>query len=134
VLVSEHCIPDLQFEGLLHDAHEAIMGDISSPVKWALQYLGAGKALKDLDEGLMVAVAKRWPDPLRGVLTGITHPLVHEQDMRACVTERRDLMGDMQAKPWKVPAEPWSEKIVAWSVDDAEDSFLHIFRQLYEGD
>jgi hypothetical protein len=133
-LVSEHLPPDLQFEGLMHDAHESIIGDISSPVKWALEHLGGGAALDELDDIAMIAVAARWPDPKRSMPIGKTHPLVKEQDMRACVTERRDLMGDVQAKPWKVPAEPWPEKIVAWSVDDAEDSFLHIFRQLYEGD
>jgi hypothetical protein len=42
VLVSELCPPALAFQGLMHDAHESIIGDVSSPLKQLMEHLRPG--------------------------------------------------------------------------------------------
>ena len=132
VLVAEHLPPEFAFAGLVHDVHESILGDISSPVKMAIAALGGGEALKQLDEGLERAVRERWPDPCVNEI--VRREAVKLADLRALVTERRDLCGNVEARPWGVDVQPWPEKITAWEPAHAEWEFLQLFRQLYEGD
>lgn len=65
--VAEHCIkvrkylqlqdcgPRVQLAGLLHDAHEAYVGDVTTPVKKLL-----GKKYRDLVDGLDLAIASKF--------------------------------------------------------------------------
>lgn len=139
--VAQHCVlvsrdPELagpnRFLGLVHDLHECVIGDVTSPVKRALKELGDGGAFDFLDHGIMRRV-------FAGLGLPITDPLlprvVVNADLRALLTERRDLMGDHQAKPWRVGEglEPWPEKIVAWDAAEAERAFLDRFAELRSG-
>lgn len=67
MFVAELMPPELAAYGLLHDAHEAYMGDITSPVKSALHVLGGYQAIAKLDDILSAATHKyfglRWPLP-----------------------------------------------------------------------
>lgn len=82
--VAEHCIkvrkylqlhdlgPRVQLAGLLHDAHEAYVGDVTSPVKKML-----GKKYRDLVGGIDLAVCEKF-----NVTTAQMHSeLVKEADM-----------------------------------------------------
>jgi 5'-deoxynucleotidase YfbR-like HD superfamily hydrolase len=77
---------------LLHDAHEAFLGDWSSPVKAALDALGAGFATRHLvdlaDRAVYRACSLPWPPP------PLIEAEVKHADRVALATERRDLLDD----------------------------------------
>lgn len=79
--VSEYVEPQNALWGLLHDASEAYLGDVSSPLK---QLLPDYKRLEELS---MLAIADKfglhWPMPTD----------VHVVDMRLANAEIRDLLG-----------------------------------------
>jgi len=127
-IVAKNLPQELQLAGLMHDAHESALGDISSPVKWALERWGGGRALKKLDDCLVAAFAARW-----NFTTG--HPEVREADLRALITERRDVLGDVEAKPWGIMWEgkevlPYVDEIIPWSVEESEYQFLRAFEKM----
>lgn len=118
VLVANHLPEHLKLAGLLHDAHEAILGDIASPIKWALEYSGGGAAFQFLDRAAEAAVKKRW------TAEAYDDAIVRQADLRALATERRDLLGDVQARPWKGDYIPWAERIYPWTIARSEYEFL----------
>jgi len=91
LLVSEICERDLGITdpaallaALMHDAHEAYLGDILHPVKQLL-----GEKLQVLEWSLEQAVQQRY-----GLLTAnrAYHTQIKLADLMALATERRDLM------------------------------------------
>lgn len=99
----------LQKAGLLHDAHEALCGDIISPVKAALGH----HVVHALERRLQVALSARFG---LGPLIWC-QPAIQQADADALATERRDLMA-RPAWPWPeanaepldwIAIEPWSE-------------------------
>ncbi len=125
--VAQHCVlvadmlePDLRLHGLLHDAHEAYIGDHTTPMKTALKTLGAGDAMDALEMAVDTAIH---------AAAGLEYPLptyiraqVKLADLTALSTERRDLLragpewgGQLPAplatpiKPW-----PWTKAMEAW--------------------
>lgn len=72
-----------QLAGLMHDAHEAFVGDISSPVKWEL-----GTPWQQLERPHAYQVRKQF-----GLLTAFAahRDAVDRFDLVALATERRDL-------------------------------------------
>ena len=126
--VGQHCClahdiapPEAQLAALVHDAHEAVLNDQSSPVKMALRMLGAGDALSILktaqDRAIFRAAGLAWPQPL-----AIKHA-VHHADMVLLATERRDLMTPC-AQAWDPLPEPLPDRIEPWPEDRAEAEFL----------
>ncbi|MBS7789250.1 hypothetical protein KTR66_04555 [Roseococcus sp. SDR] len=79
--------------GLLHDAHEALMGDIPTPVKIAL----GRHVVHELEARLQAALARRFR--LGPMIWTAWEIRVADEDLLA--TERRDLMAK--------PAWPWPE-------------------------
>jgi len=80
VVVSQICLPENALWGLLHDASEAYLGDVASPLKHMLpQY-------KTLEQHVQRQIAKRfelaWPMP----------DDVHKADLRALMAEKDWLM------------------------------------------
>lgn len=136
--VAEHSVhvayrlnQDAALCGLMHDAHEAFMGDITSPVKMALSELGGKAALRALDQRLRDAVGKRFclnADPFAW------HD-VHIADLRMLATERRDLLGP-EAQPWNLrvdglPVEPYEDFTLSpWDAPTSERKFLQLFEHL----
>jgi len=115
----------VRLAALLHDAHESVIGDISSPVKLAIRQLGGGNALKRLDERMESAFWSRFG----GGFVACANE-VKQVDLRLLVTERRDLLGDFEAQPWEVDYEPFEDRISAWSIDIAEWKFLARYAEL----
>lgn len=121
VLVS-HLVPqEYALQGLLHDASEAYLGDVSSPLK---QLLPDYKVIEHRVERA-IAVAFGLPFTL--------HPSVKEADLRALVTERHDLMPepmpsyrvtDAIAWSWTEGIEPISGRIPVLTPEVAEAAFL----------
>lgn len=85
---------DLQLACLMHDAHEAVVGDVSTPVKqllgrqWALLETRHARALREAFG--LTAAFERWRTEIKTA------------DLVALATERRDLL------PWEPDAHrPW---------------------------
>jgi hypothetical protein len=101
--------------GLLHDAHEAYIGDATTPVVEALQWIATGPkqaymVLKArLDGAIHRAAGCMWPPPVEVVNS------VKYADTVALLTERRDLLGHSPL-PWSTAlnTEPSTVPIVRW--------------------
>lgn len=97
VIVSELLPHRLAIYGLLHDAHEAYLGDIVSPVK-ALINRRAGHNIWDrivepIDSAIFSALRLPWP------LSPSDRELLHHADLTAMATEVRD----MKPESWNPP-------------------------------
>ena len=119
---------DAQLAGLLHDAHEAYIGDLPTPIKSVL-----GQAWNDLEADVAAAVRRAldvtfafhdWED------------LLKYADRVALATERRDLMhfDANRNLPWRIleGVAPFHEKIGAlgWSPQWWADVFLDRYETL----
>lgn len=104
--------------GLLHDAHEAYVNDMVSPVK---KYF---PLYQEIETKLMQAVAERfnlqWPVP----------KCIVEADYIILATEKRDIMGPEPAS-WGPLPKPAPFTIEKWSVDKAYKMFLKRFEELF---
>jgi hypothetical protein len=111
VMVSEHS-PMYPVRALLHDAAEAYLVDVPTPIKKHL----AG--YEEIERRLLRAIGERF-----GV-AGLDYmpPAVHEADARALATEHRDVRTPCGF--WTPDARPWDERIWAWSPAEAEGLFL----------
>lgn len=141
VLCCDHASPSAAAYALLHDAHEAWIGDFATPVKTTLFLVLAGidgrgmptedgralpaalasgrhtmrdvlearfRAWEDRHlEAIHIAAGLAWP-PAPSIAAEVKH-----LDLRALVTERRDLMG-RQPRPWSPATEaakPFSRSV-----------------------
>lgn len=136
--VAQHCClvadslpegtPHLRLKGLLHDAHEAFIGDVTRPLKQALDALGDGAAgralhLLELLTEIVIHDAAGIPLPTEG-----ESALITQRDLRALATERRDLLADCVAQWDPLPA-PWPRPLRPWSPLDAADEWLARLRR-----
>lgn len=130
--VAQHCclvaslLPKpLKLYGLLHDAHEAYIGDITTPVKHAL---GIPKqAMKAIESPILVAIHRaaghEWPLP-ESIAGAIKYA-----DLVALNTERRDLMAP-SPQPWSFGIDrilPIEKRIKAWTSKQSERRFMSAF-------
>lgn len=121
VLVSHVVPPAFAMAGLLHDAAEAFIGDVSKPLKMLLPDY---KALEDRVEA---AVLARFGLPAKLPLC------VKHADIRLLATEQRDLMncsGDGHVWTLTAGVEPLEERIVPMQPDEAERVFLCRYYEL----
>jgi hypothetical protein len=107
----------LQLWALMHDASEAYLCDLASPVKRQIN------GYADAEAALMKLIAKRfglpWPMPAA----------VKTVDRRLVVTEKRDLFG-VPPGSWQIRGRPFRRKIDSWAPLEAEETFLSRFREL----
>jgi 5'-deoxynucleotidase YfbR-like HD superfamily hydrolase len=107
MLVASVLPPELQFEGLLHDAAEAYTGDFPAPMKWFLRKQG-NDAFGLLEKRIEYAVRSHFGLPV------MESPEVKAADMRMCNTEMRDLMrgaeGYTDLAPYEFDIMPRSAK------------------------
>ncbi len=126
-LVADSLPPEWRLHGLLHDAHEAFVGDQTSPLKESFKALDGIAALERLteitDRAIYAAAGMETPlDP-----TAVAN--VKFADLTLLATERRDLLAPTDRlwsyalptplptpiKPWSWPraAEEWIERLRA---------------------
>jgi 5'-deoxynucleotidase YfbR-like HD superfamily hydrolase len=118
----------LRLAALLHDAAEAYIGDLSSPLKAALRMLGAGSAVKIVEKKIEFAICERFDvDPV-----SLHSAEVKNADRIAYVTEKRDLMVEDAKEDLVFGArpEPCSGVLEPWPVQRAERIFLQDLRGL----
>jgi hypothetical protein len=127
VLVSQLVPREHALAGLLHDAAEAYLGDVSSPLK---QMLPDYKAIEHRVEAAVFAAF------------GIEFPLdpcIKQADLKMLVTERRDLMPypsysyhgiDKAAWYWTESIEACPGYVFAESSEDARNRFLDRYDDL----
>lgn len=121
-IVAKSCLPENRFAGLMHDATEAYLVDVPSPIK---RYLEGYKAIEAALARVIGEAFKVTLDPLP--------PDVHEQDARALWTEKRDVNGPQPAR-WNVKEYlPYPERIVPWTPAQSEKAFLRMFAGLRNG-
>lgn len=108
------CSQRIQLWGLLHDATEAYLVDIPSPLKCTPVF----EAYRLAEDTLMVAVCRRFGLP-------IAQPArVHHADAVLLATEARDLM-PFRPEHWgSLKEQPLAETIIPWGHETAERNFI----------
>lgn len=116
MFVAELMPAELAAYGLVHDAHEAYMGDITSPVKSAMAELGGYEAITKLDDILSAAThahfGLQWP------LSKEIEEQVVKADKLAAQFEKAHLLNMDFEQPFVLPRRlhkymtPCSEELV----------------------
>lgn len=116
VAVSLLASPENALWGLLHDASEAYLGDMATPLKSMLP------GYRELEEHVQRTIAKvfrlRWPMPAE----------VKQADLRALVTEKRDLISCDH--DWGIDVQPASSPITPYCWQQAKQLFENRYREL----
>lgn len=124
---------DAEPYALLHDAHEAYVGDVATPMKRALDALGRESAGRPTNPSASSAL-DRLVDPIDRAIHarfGLAWPpapdvqdIVKHCDLMALATERRDVLLD--GPDWRMPLpSPAAERIEQqpWHWEDAAERF-----------
>lgn len=82
VMVARHVEPDVAFAGLMHDASEAYLVDVPSPVKQLLS------GYQEIEERLMRAIAAKFGFNYADLAR------IKDVDWRACCTEARHFLSE----------------------------------------
>ncbi len=121
VRVSYACDPQDALWGLLHDAPEAYLADMSRPIK---RYSPFGQIYKGVEDRLMNQIVIKF-----GLSQFGTPASVIEADTVLLMTEKRDLMHGCN-KPWEDTAQPLKAVIEPLPPSHARLNFMRRFRQL----
>jgi len=120
VLVSKLCPGGFQYEGLMHDVHECILGDISTPIKRCL-----GPKVRKLEALLMASFARRFH------FRYPTSVEVGMCDLDALMIENRvAFAGQKQEREWDFPEYVGDLRFVEMDPACAEELFLNFFYNL----
>jgi len=111
--------PEYALQALLHDAAEAYIGDVASPLKHLLP------DYKAIEAGVEAAVTRHFKLP------AVLHPSVKRADLIMLATEQRDLM-PAHADVWECiqGIEPMPQPIAPMAPQSARYCFLDRFFEL----
>jgi len=121
--VAEHCVvaswmapQGLEFDCLMHDAQESLVGDVNSILKRLLP------DYRRIEMSVTEVLADKF---------GYSHPMhpdVKEVDMRMLVTEMKQLLWPEDAD--ELPYEPYLRTLFCWEPIRAREEFLMRFQDL----
>lgn len=120
VIVSYMCNLEEALEGLLHDATEAYLGDLSKPFKETTEY---GKHYKVIEDRLALHIEKVF-----GINSCSQHS-IKIADVKALLMEKRDLMGDVPWE-WSVDWDIPSDIIIPLPPKESKELFLNRYKEL----
>jgi hypothetical protein len=116
VMVSKIIEPEHARWGLLHDASEAYLGDVATPLKNMLPEYRA------LEERIQRTIARRfglvWPMPVE----------VKRADVRALMAEKRDLL--TVDHDWGIDVEPMAGPILPYCWQQAKQLFEERYKEI----
>lgn len=119
VLVSLQVPPHLAMWGLLHDASEAYLTDLSRPLKRASCL---GTEYKLIESRLMFVICERFGLPSE------EPPEIKVADNRLLMTEKRDLLRAHGSLPkWSETEKPLEGRVTPWEWRTAEVEFINRF-------
>ena len=121
----------MRLAALLHDAAEAYIGDIQTPLKEFLSVDENGVATERL--ALLEHDILRWVAAAHG-FNSCKFAAIDYEDRRALATEFRDLMAvNASSSPTRfVPtAYAWRERVEPWNADYARCEWLAEYRRLF---
>ena len=108
--------------GLLHDAHEAYLSDMVSPVKKIFpEYQIISETIQNL-------IDNKFGHPL---LTDEDYKAIKEADMSCFNAEVRDLLLHQEGWQWLKEVSPYEKTIIPLYPEKAEKKFLERFWRLY---
>jgi hypothetical protein len=113
VLVSRWVPPEYALQGLLHDAAEAFIGDVATPLKRLLP------DYQDIEHRIEMSLFKRFGLPAR------LHPCIKDADRLLLHTEQRDLMGVEDGTVVTIPA-----RIEPTGSLDAFEQFMSRYKEI----
>lgn len=126
VLVSMLVPRELAIYGLLHDAAEAYLPDVASPIKPRL------KGFAELEAGVLDAILVKFKLSLDSVDSEDIWNEVKKADLKALATEARDLMPN-KPEDWELPFPPQEDyAIICLLPDEAERDFTKRFSQIWK--
>lgn len=140
LLFAETARPDLAAAFLLHDAHEAYLGDIATPIVAALNAVQAerSRTAGTMSPAVALRILKARLDAVIFPAAGIAWPLPSETgqvikmwDMRMLITERNHLLS-APPRPWgldHVEPLPILGRIKVWSWPDAAAEYVGRLRR-----
>lgn len=120
--VAEHCVvmsglvsPEAAQGALMHDAAEAYIGDISTPLK------NQAPKLCDLETDILTAICARF-----NINYATTRGEIKHADLRMLETERLQLMKTQSIENWECTRgiEPYNVGLPCWSPYEACSLFL----------
>lgn len=122
------CPDVVRLGALLHDAPEAYIGDVSTPLKRALRGEGQVSEYDAIEKRITDAIDLRFqlfgsPDRLRSAAQ-----VIKRADMIALATEHAALFVGPTPRPWGLELpQPWPYKIEPWAPAMAQAQFLQAF-------
>ncbi len=119
VLVSHMCDPQDALWGLIHDASEAYLVDVPSPMKKSATF----EAYRKAEKRVMDTICEAFGLPSDGP------PSVKAADKRVLATEARDLTLS-EGRGWASTAEPYDFHIKPWSPAYARAKYLGRLHEL----
>ena len=129
--VAQHCVemsnlvpPNYALAALMHDAHEAFVGDVPTPLKRLL-----GQQFADIDLLAQLNIATRFGIPYNS----LTSKVIKNADMIMLSTERRDLLPPhFNDDVWPQLPQPITSRIVPWDCRKANHEFIKRYETLID--